>query len=487
MRDLLHNPLCNATDLGEPIPDSAHATSVCLPLWQDNVGYEEGEPRVVDALRAGYPRFVFHPLTANLFRQCERQFGFDRCLAFPSVNAARRCLQFTDAALPEHEHIRELDGIFAVGLPEACFDRAKQYWQHAGEGVSSRLAAAAAAGQIAAPISATLTTIRSYIGELIDADPGDVYLYASGMAAGFTMFRALHQLAPERKFVQFGFPYVDTLKVLEKFGGGAHFFVRGDAAELDELETLLAGGERIGGLFCEFPGNPTLHSPDLQRLRTLADRYDFPIVVDDTIGTFANVSVLPIADAVTSSLTKHFSGVGDVMAGSLVLNAQQRFFEPLKTWLEADDAAFLYAEDAERLEANSRDFSERMVRFNANGEAFCDWLQAQPQIARVCYPKYQTDDAYDRCRRDHGGYGSLCSVIFENEAVCAPRFFDAVRVNKGPSLGTNYTLICPYTILAHYHELEFAEASGVSRYLVRVSIGLEDVEDLKSRFTAALA
>ncbi|MDP6718218.1 MAG: PLP-dependent transferase, partial [Pirellulaceae bacterium] len=240
-------------------------------------------------------------------------------------------------------------------------------------------------------------------------------------------------------------------------------------------------------LFCEFPGNPTLHSPDLQRLRTLADRYDFPIVVDDTIGTFANVSVLPIADAVTSSLTKHFSGVGDVMAGSLVLNPQQRFFEPLKTWLEADDAAFLYAEDAERLEANSRDFSERMVRFNANGETFCDWLQEQPQIARVCYPKYQTDDAYDRCRRDGGGYGSLCSVIFENEAVSAPRFFDAVRVNKGPSLGTNYTLICPYTILAHYHELEFAEASGVSRYLVRVSIGLEDVDDLKSRFTAALA
>ncbi len=78
-------------------------------------------------------------------------------------------------------------------------------------------------------------------------------------------------------------------------------------------------------------------------------------------------------------------------------------------------------------------------------------------------------------------------MIFENEAVSAPRFFDAVRVNKGPSLGTNYTLICPYTILAHYHELEFAEASGVSRYLVRVSIGLEDVDDLKSRFTAALA
>ena len=139
-----------------------------------------------------------------------------------------------------------------------------------------------------------------------------------------------------------------------------------------------------------------------------------------------------------------------------------------------------------RLEANSRDFSERMVRFNANGEAICDWLQEQPQIARVCYPKYQADEAYDRCRRDSGGYGSLCSVIFENEVVRAPHFFDAVRVSKGPSLGTNYTLICPYTILAHYHELEFAETNGVSRYLMRLSIGLEDVDDLKSRFIAAL-
>ena len=68
-------------------------------------------------------------------------------------------------------------------------------------------------------------------------------------------------------------------------------------------------------LFCEFPGNPLLKTPDLGRIRKLANQYDFAVVVDETIGNFLNVNILPAADIVVSSLTKIFSGDSNVMGG----------------------------------------------------------------------------------------------------------------------------------------------------------------------------
>lgn len=68
-------------------------------------------------------------------------------------------------------------------------------------------------------------------------------------------------------------------------------------------------------LFTEFPSNPLLRSANLPRLRALADQYDFLLVVDETVGNFVNVDVLPFADIVVSSLTKVFSGASNVMGG----------------------------------------------------------------------------------------------------------------------------------------------------------------------------
>jgi cystathionine gamma-synthase len=105
------------------------------------------------------------------------------------------------------------------------------------------------------------------------------------------------------------------LKILQKWGPGCHFYGIGEDPNIDELEALLKSGERILSLFCEFPSNPLLKSPDLKRLRKLADEYNFLIVVDETIGNFCNVAVLEYADMVVSSLTKVFSGESNVMGG----------------------------------------------------------------------------------------------------------------------------------------------------------------------------
>ena len=74
----------------------------------------------------------------------------------------------------------------------------------------------------------------------------------------------------------------------------------------------------ILALFTEFPSNPLLRSANLPRLRALADKYDFLIVIDETIGNFVNVEVLPYADIVVSSLTKIFSGASNVMGGRYI-------------------------------------------------------------------------------------------------------------------------------------------------------------------------
>ena len=111
------------------------------------------------------------------------------------------------------------------------------------------------------------------------------------------------------------FPYIDTLKILEKFGPGALFYGHGSPTELDDLEFRCLRGEQFLALYCEFPGNPLLKTPDLRRIRKLADQFNFAVVVDETIGNFLNVNILPVSDVVVSSLTKVFSGDSNVMGG----------------------------------------------------------------------------------------------------------------------------------------------------------------------------
>ncbi len=79
------------------------------------------------------------------------------------------------------------------------------------------------------------------------------------------------------------------------------------------------------------------------------------------------------------------------------------------------------------------------------------------------------------------------SVLLKSPARTTPGVFDRLQVCKGPNLGTYFTLCCPYTILAHYNELDFVESCGVSRWLLRISVGNEPGNELLRRFESALA
>ncbi|KAF6789336.1 cystathionine gamma-synthase [Colletotrichum sojae] len=585
-------------ELGQSIPpDTAHAVSVHLPTWQANVGYEEGQSWVVNKMTTGYPRFFIHKSIIALSDEIITQYARhgQKAMLFPTARAARRCLAFIqknsdpsvasdvaiidfclDSSTGVSPLLRSLSPtVSAVIYSHEAFPVAKQYWQHTGDGVSSRRAefchglmkegllvpserpqsplgkafrgpkryhrpssiddtSAAShhsskpshqsafesqeslrfleerfgrnldlslverarsaikrriAGALAVDVEASISSLPPMANNsrgLEDLQESDVYLFPCGMNAIFNAHRAMTRARGDMKSINFGFPYVDTLKILQKFGPGCVFYGHASEEDLDNLEQRLESGERFLALFCEFPGNPLLTCPNLARIRGLADKFDFGVVVDETIGSFVNVDVLQFADIVVSSLTKIFSGDCNVMGGSAILNPSGKYYQSLKKAWDEDLEDTYWPEDVVFMERNSRDFASRVERINANAEAICDILSAHQLVKRVYYPKVNpTRPNYELCRMPGGGYGGLLSVTFHNKEH-AMAFFDAIETAKGPSLGTNFTLTSPYVLLAHYQELDWAAGLGVDPDLIRVSVGLEETTELRETFSLAL-
>ncbi len=491
MRDLLTDPLWRESDLGRPIPDSEHAVSVALPHWKHVVGYEEKEPAVIEAMWCGYPRFVIHPYVIELHKHCAERFAKkgQACIAFPSEASALRCLDYVLRAEGAEGRLDALDvcGIHVVTFAEELIETACEYRRYSGEVVSSRRARAALDRRPADSEGETAgQTVRERIAGLTGQAAEDVYLFASGMAAHFHIHRLLEAVCPQHKTVQMGFPYVDVLKVQQKFGAGVHLFPLLESPELDALEDLLAE-EKVAGVFTEFPNNTLLRCVDVERLAAILRQRETPLIVDDTVGGFYNIDAFRYADATFTSLTKYLGGQGDIMAGSVVLNRQSPFYERFKEHLNRDYENGLYADDAVALDSNSRNYEERMARINAGAATVFDYLQSQKRIDEVYYPLNQTPDHYGQLLREGRGYGGLISLLLKHPEKASPKFYNALRVSKGPTLGTNYTLACPYTLLAHYEELDWAESCGISRYLIRLAVGLEEPEEIITRLEEAFA
>ncbi|CAE7085739.1 unnamed protein product [Rhizoctonia solani] len=333
--------------LGIPIPFIAHAISVSLPTWDDNVAYVERDQRVLAGI-------------------CETKFGQpgEKCFLFPSAYTADAFHQFMinhPSVPPSPIPVRIVEYAISakgedplalhIALFQAdAFSLGKEFWQHTGLGISSRFASTAL--NLLAQNSeytqthkpqhgsksentdkphvckgdATLAkaTLRQRIAGMIieDSPPtpeiqgtavseDDVFLFPTGMAAIWTSYQLLLAARPQLMSACFGFSYTDTLKILGKWGPGYHFFAEGTDDEIDTLEWILQS-KSISVLYTESPSNPLLRSVNLPRLRKLADQHNFVIVVDATIGTFSNIQVLPYADIVITSLSGYFSGKANV-------------------------------------------------------------------------------------------------------------------------------------------------------------------------------
>lgn len=493
MRDLLTDPMCRAEDLGAPIPPTPYGVSVCLPLWEHVIGYEEKDPRVLAKFQSGYPRFFIPPMISRLMAEVERQKGSEgeRAFVFPSRIQAERCAEF----LMKHAGIgsRVLEfGTEALGVtffPEAGYDVARRYWRFCGEVVSARQSDAALRGSSTSSKSdgeSARRAIKERLAGITGQSADDVFLFPSGMAASFAVHRMLTALTPDRRTVQLDFPYVDVLKLQELFGGGVAFLPFNDDGCYDELRAIIRS-EPLAGIFAELPSNPLMKCVDLRRVREMLalEGKDVPVIVDDTVATNVNVNAFLVADAVTTSLTKAFSGAGDVLAGCVILKGDSPYHDDFARFLRTHQDSELWCGDAVALERNSRDYADRVKVMSRNSIALHAYLVSHPAVKTVHHSITDRSGIYDHLRKADGGHGCLLSFVLHDVSK-APAVYDAMEFCKGPSLGTNFTLACPYTLLAHYDELEWAESCGVDRTLIRVSCGLEPAEIIVDRMRRAL-
>ncbi|MCC6352506.1 MAG: PLP-dependent transferase [Verrucomicrobiae bacterium] len=481
--DLLEYPVWRGEDLGRPIPDSVHAVSVALPRWSDVVGYEEKRPEVMERLQCGYPRFMIHPVVAALGR---RIAGDAPCLPMPSGRVAELCARFIADNGGASARVVPFGAVHGVVTDEAGVPYLRAFWQHTGLIVPTRQAESVLAGGrfAAAGGDAARRRLRQHLASLYHCAEEDVFLAPTGMAAQFAALRAVIERRPGKPTAQLGFPYVDTLKLQQKFGSGATLLH--DLSTIgQDLEGLLRR-EPLAACFAEVPGNPLLGSADLRRISPILRKHGVPLVADDVVATPVNVDLGRFADLVATSLTKYVAGTCDVMGGALICNPRSPLHAELREIARAQHEELLWDGDAVALEARIRNFPHRMLRHNDNGLLIAERLRAHPAVERVWYPKWEYSEAYEAVRRPTGGWGSLVTFLPKDAEATSPRIYDRMTICKGPSLGTVFTLACPFTLLAHYTELDWAESCGVSRHLIRISVGLEDAEDIWGRLDDAL-
>lgn len=396
------------------------------------------------------------------------------------------------------------------------------YWRNTGVGISSRLAEESMKHiellhevvDESLPPAYQLCAAQSILQERIatlmnrapagppraaNVAPSDVYLFQSGMASIYCVHEYLLSKY-NSKTVLFGFAFHSTPHVFEDFGPGYRFLSVGSTEQLDELEIFAKEeakeGRQLQAVWTEFPSNPLLAVPDLGRLRELADEHDFLLIVDDTIGSFCNVDLLPVADIIVTSLTKSFNGYADLLGASAVLNPTLRKYKELKALFEEKYHNDFYNLDAEQLEWNSRDYMSRSVTLNANAAALAAYFQPlaldpSSSVKKVYYPSTNTSISnYTPYMRQPTpeftpGYGCLMSVEFENmDATIA--FIENLNVHLGPHLGAHLTLALPYVKALYGLALEDVEKEGLRETQIRVAVGLEDTEELVETFRDAV-
>lgn len=487
IRDFSNDPGWREKDLGLPLPDSEHACSVCLPTWESVVGYEEGRDKVLRKLRTGYPRFFKHPSVVRMLENAREEIGGagEEVIVLPTRSSMQRAQRWIEKRAGIALRTSSFHGLHALVVPEKFRDDIHLYWRYTGEIVSSRQAQDLLDGDLRDGSKSHL--IARAVSGFTNGDADLTFVFSSGMAAVTSVLRGLPGLSSGKKTLQIEFPYVDCLKVQETFGNGVAYLNEAEGEAFDEALQRIRRGE-FCGVFTEVPTNPLLRTVDLERLADACAAGSTPLVLDDSSGGPSNVDCLRFADVVAGSLTKWVSGVGDVMAGVASVRPDSSFAGQMAEALANDstECAPLYEADAEVLLSNLKTYSKRMDLVNANGLALAEWLAGHSAVAEVWYPSITSKDRYDVVKRGRGAYGGLLSFVLQS-AKKTPRFYDSLALSKGPSFGTPFTLVCPYTQLAHYGELQWAEDCGVSPHLLRVSCGLEPIETIIEAFEAAFA
>jgi cystathionine beta-lyase/cystathionine gamma-synthase len=309
------------------------------------------------------------------------------------------------------------------------------------------------------------------------------YAFASGMAAINALMTLMksgdHVLASHNLY---GGSFRLFERVLKDFG---LTFSYANTSRLEEVESAIRPNTRV--LYVETPTNPVMEITDIAAAAALAHNRGLLLAVDNTFMSPYFQRPLELgADLVLHSTTKYLNGHSDGVGGAIILN-DAALAERLK-FLQNAAGAILGPFDSWLVLRGVKTLAVRMRQHDANGQAIAQFLAAHPKVRKVYYPGLATHPQHELARRQMKGFGGM--IAFETGSVeNAKAVLRTVRLcSLAESLGGVETLISHPATMTHASvPPEDRQRLGITDGLVRISVGIEDVEDLIADLDHSLA
>lgn len=315
------------------------------------------------------------------------------------------------------------------------------------------------------------------------------FAFASGLAAIATVL----ELLPAGSHVVSGDDlYGGSFRLFDKVrrqSAGLEFSYV-DLADPEALRRAIRPNTRL--VWAETPTNPLLKLADLRAVAAVAHEHGLLAAADNTFASPFNQRPLELGfDLVVHSATKYLNGHSDVIGGVAVVGRDERL-APVRErlgFLQNAVGAIAGPFDSFLALRGVKTLALRVERHNANALELARWLEAQPQVARVHYPGLESHPQHALARRQMSGFGGMISLDLATDVAGARRFLEAVRLFAlAESLGGVESLIEHPAIMTHATiPPETRAALGIVDSLVRLSVGIEDVEDLRADLAQALA
>lgn len=276
--------------------------------------------------------------------------------------------------------------------------------------------------------------------------------------------------------------------------GGTLALLRNELPRLGIEHTLVAEGDwgsairpQTRVLLAEVPSNPTLRVPDIRELARLARRRGVSLVVDATFATPINLRPLEFgAHVVYHSATKYLGGHSDLTAG--IVAGTRDLVEVVRTRMKTFGAS-LDPGAAWLLERGLKTLQVRVERQNRSAQSLAEWLEGHPAVERVLYPGLPSHPDAALAGEIMDGFGGMLSFVLRGGDDAARRLLANLELFQvAPSLGSVESLVSLPRHTSHAHmPVEERRALGIADGFVRLSIGIEEVQDLRADLERALS
>ena len=245
--------------------------------------------------------------------------------------------------------------------------------------------------------------------------------------------------------------------------------------------------ERTKFVWAETPSNPLMKIIDIKNIAEIAHDFNLPVICDNTFASPYNQRPLELgADLVVSSSTKYLGGHSDIVGGSIVIKDQDLYAEKI-SYLQNAVGAIPSPFDCYLLTRSIKTLSVRMQKHNENGEKVANFLESHPKVIKIHYPG--TDQKYKSiASKQMNGFGGMMSIVLDTNLEGVNTFLSHLKIfTLAESLGGVESLIEHPAIMTHASiDKKIRDSLGISDSLLRLSVGIEDVEDIIDDLNQAL-